>query len=99
MTAKPGQVLTYVSIPWTSQEEEIDDDIAALFPGAGEFVVFTGLNGYDSEQKLARSNFEIGQVLEVERCEIGSSSSKLIFKDVPGTWNSVMFEMLNGYTE
>lgn len=98
MTGKPGQILTYVAIPWTGQDEEIDDKTAAMFPGTGEFVVFTGKNGYDSEQADARTVFFVGQVLEVFTCEIGMSKSYLTFAKVPGSWNSVMFDILEGYT-
>lgn len=98
MTAKPGQFLSYARIPYLDgAEEDISDDLAAQFPGAGEFVTFMNENGYESQREQAAKHFTVGEVLEVEYVEIGNSSSAIKFKGIPGTWNSVMFKMLEGY--
>lgn len=98
MTAKPGQFLSYVRVPYLDgAEEDISDELAAQFPGAGEFVTFTNMNGYDIEREAAAKHFAVGEVLEVEYVEIGTSSSSIKIKGNNGNWNSVMFMMLEGY--
>lgn len=64
----------------------------SVWPDAGDRVHFLGRNGYDSELKRAMEVFEVGKYYTVAECDIGSSSSTFLFEEVPGWWNTVMFQ-------
>lgn len=57
----------------------------------GEFVTFTGENGYPGENLDARMRLKIGEKYEVENMEVGGFSSSVKLFDV-GWFNTVMFE-------
>ena len=62
---------------------------------AGDKVRYLDKNGHDYQRELARKVFGVDAILTVERISVGRSSSKYFFKDVPGEWNTVMFERLS----
>lgn len=59
---------------------------------AGDQVRFTGTSGYEWERERASKLWEVGHILTVERISVGLSSSKYYFVNVPGDYNTVMFD-------
>ncbi len=57
----------------------------------GDKVKFLGRNGYDSELEYALSLFEVGDLLEVERVNVGGSKSSYKFVGMEQDFNTVMF--------
>ncbi|WLR90940.1 hypothetical protein [Shinella zoogloeoides] len=68
----------------------------ADFAQAGDEVRFLNANGYDHQLKRAQEMFNPGQILTVASVEIGGWSSTYRFESVPHSWNTVMFEPVNG---
>lgn len=50
-------------------------------------------NGYPLEQKTAREHLEVGKVYTIQHMDVGQSSTRLYFYEVPLLgFNSVMFD-------
>ena len=64
----------------------------SIWPQPDDRVFFLGKNGYDSEREQAMKVFEVGTYYTVAEIEIGQSSSTFMFEEVPGYWNTVMFQ-------
>jgi hypothetical protein len=63
-----------------------------IYAAWGTTVYFLDKNGYDSQREDARQYFTKGQALTVANIDVGSSSSTVTFKELPGKWfNTVMF--------
>jgi len=62
-----------------------------IYAKPGDLVMFDGRGGYDSEQARAKRTLTMRGVYEVEGVHVGSSSSAVQLKGVPGLWNTVMF--------
>ena len=62
--------------------------------GSGTKVRLNGRGGYDSERE--RANTSIGEkILTVKLCHVDSWSSTYEFEEMPGRWNTVMFEKID----
>jgi hypothetical protein len=69
-----------------------------IYSPSGTTVYFLDENGYDSDREMARKHFTKGQALTVKDVDVGSWSSTVTFKELPGKWfNTVMFGV--PYTE
>ena len=68
---------------------DIDESV---FYVKGTRVRFMNKNGYDMERERAFKEIGEGRIVTVKTCSVGSSSSKYTFEEVPGSWNTVMFE-------
>jgi hypothetical protein len=66
--------------------------VAMGFFPRGTKVHWIDKNGFDFQRNQAREVFDPSLQYTVKRCHIGSSSSTYEFDEVPGRWNSVMFE-------
>lgn len=66
----------------------------ANFAGKGEKVRFMNKNGYDSEREKALKDIGLERIVTIVNCDIGSSSSTYTFEEVPGSWNTVMFDKM-----
>jgi hypothetical protein len=64
------------------------------FPGKGDKVRFMNQNGYDTEREKALKAIGLERIVTVVHCDIGSSSSSYTFEEVPGKWNTVMFDKI-----
>ena len=64
------------------------------FAGKGDKVRFMNKNGYDSARKDALKFIGLERIVTVVECDIGSSSSTYTFEEVPGSWNTVMFDRI-----
>ena len=63
-----------------------------IYSRPGTTIYFLNKNGYDSQRKEAAEIFLEGQALTVKRMDVGDSSSRVEFKELPGKWfNTVMF--------
>lgn len=62
------------------------------FAGKGDKVRFMNKNGYDPERERALKAIGLERIVTVVECDIGSSSSSYTFEEVPGSWNTVMFD-------
>lgn len=58
----------------------------------GDKVRFRGAGGWDYELRNASARFNAGDEATVSRIRVGLTSSRYIFADIPGDWNTVMFE-------
>jgi hypothetical protein len=65
------------------------------WPQPGHRMQFTGKGGYDGEIEHASSKFEPNQILTVKEFVVGGSASRVIFNEIDGGWNSVLFEWLD----
>ncbi len=63
-----------------------------IYSKRGDKVVFTGQNGYDSDQQLARRYLTVGETYEVEEMELHNFSSSVKFVGYQPFFNTVMFE-------
>ena len=70
---------------------EIDEDD---FHVKGTRVRFLNKNGYDMERERAFKEIGEGRIVTVKTCSVGRSSSNYTFEEVPGSWNTVMFEKI-----
>jgi hypothetical protein len=69
-----------------------------IYSPSGTVVYFLGKNGHDFEREAAQKLFKTDQALTVEDTDVGSWSSSVTFKELPGKWfNTVMFGV--PYTE
>jgi hypothetical protein len=57
-----------------------------------KMIKFTCEGGYDGEKEHAKKAFQIGKEYKVVGGVIGSFSTHLVIEDVPGTWNSCLFD-------
>lgn len=64
-----------------------------FFP-KGTKVRWVDHNGYPGERDRARQTFTPDQILIVQACFIGRSSSSYQFEGIASCWNSVMFEKI-----
>ena len=49
-------------------------------------------HGYDHHQELAKEHLKEGEVYTVRDTDVGDSSSKVCFDEIPGVWfNTVLF--------
>lgn len=62
------------------------------WPEPGDKMRFLNRNGYDAELALAREKFEIGRDYTVKHFQLGDWTSFITFEEVPGSFNSVMFD-------
>lgn len=54
---------------------------------------YLGRNGYDAQREhIEKLGIKEGDILTVDKCEVGSSSSYYTFKELAGRFNTVMFE-------
>jgi hypothetical protein len=74
---KPQVFETRVSKPW---------------PAKGDKMVFLDRNGYDVERETARRVMQEGDVLTVKEFRLAAFSSSIVFEEVNGRFNSVMFD-------
>ena len=58
----------------------------------GDIVRFRGAGGWDYELRNASARFKTGDKATVERVRVGLISSRYIFADITGDWNTAMFE-------
>ena len=56
------------------------------------YAKFLAKNGHDFERKKAMQVFDQDKEYEIIGGWIGDSYTSLNFKDIPGNWNSVMFD-------
>lgn len=63
-------------------------------PCEGDKVRFLNKNGYPIDLSHARTRFVEGQVLTVAHSDVGDWYTWLKFEEVPGDFNSVMFELV-----
>ena len=64
-----------------------------IYAQPGTKVIFLNQNGTDYDLQNAREHFKEGDVLTVAKTEVGSWSTSVYFKEVPGVgFNSVMFQ-------
>ena len=68
--------------------------VEANFAACGETVRWLGHNGLDIERDAARGVFAASPVVTVKHVRIGGVRSTYEFVEVPGLWNTVMFERL-----
>lgn len=88
-----GWILTY----FTNYPISLDEykQLLETFAVRGEYVKYTGKNGYESDKTHASKFFYEGQILRVDTCEIGNSSSTYSFQECPDSrFNTVMFEKI-----
>lgn len=92
-----GWVFTYIGDDKMSVARY--DEMRESFPVKGDYLRYTGKNGYDSDREYANKFMTVGQIFRLEVCEIGSSASTFTFKELPNkNFNTVMFEKINGIT-
>lgn len=93
--AERGFESDYVSIdgrhikPFLTLEQALE----SFFP-VGTKVRWLDNTGWPSDTERAAEVFASDATYTVKRCRIGSSSSSYQFYEVPGRWNSVMFEKM-----
>lgn len=57
------------------------------------FAKFLNQNGYEHERAKAADVFDPEKSYEIVGGSLGGSCSYYVFKGVPGTWNTVMFDV------
>lgn len=62
-----------------------------IYAKPGTKVVFTGLNGRDSDQQSARKVLVIGKTYIVKHIEVGSWQSDVYLEGFDRSFNTVMF--------
>ncbi len=62
------------------------------WPQPGDKMRYLGENGLEYQREHADQIIGPGTILTVVECYVGSFSSKIVFEEFPGEWNSVMFE-------
>ena len=64
-----------------------------IYASRGTKVRYTGENGYDHEHiDIQTMGVSVGDILTVERTEVGSWKTYVYFEELDGGYNSVMFE-------
>lgn len=56
-------------------------------------TTFTGVGGYENEQKAALKVFKVGQEYEVVGGRMGGSHTSIRLKGIEGNWNSTLFDV------
>ena len=79
------------SMSGSTVQDEWRDPTMDLETPAGSIVIFTGKNGLDGENAIARSKLAINGEYEVERINIGGFVSYVYLKGQEGSFNTVMF--------
>jgi hypothetical protein len=93
--AEQGFESDYVSIdarhikPMLTLEEALQG-----FFSKGTKVRWKDNTGWPQDTERAAEVFDPEATYTVKRCRIGRSSSSYQFEEVPGRWNSVMFEKM-----
>lgn len=62
-----------------------------IYAPVGTKVRFLNENGYDFELEHAKKVFDVNKTYTVKDITIYSSSSDVVFEEVDGEWNTVMF--------
>jgi hypothetical protein len=65
------------------------------WPKPGDKMRFLGKNGYDFQREQALRVMTVGDVFTVHSISVGESSHSIVFREIGGNWNGVMFEWLN----
>jgi hypothetical protein len=55
-------------------------------------AIFTGKGGWEGELDRAKNTFEVGKSYTIKKGYRGRYDSTLMFEELPGYWNSVLFE-------
>ncbi len=64
------------------------------WPARGDKMIFLGKNGYESELKEALLKFVVNREYTVKSCDVQSWSHSIVFEEVAGHFNGVMFAQL-----
>jgi len=82
-----GGIDTYSYTNRKAQNERVNGEDCR-----GRKVRFLGKNGYPAELEFAKNKIKINQILTVKEVYVGRSSSTVVFEEIEGEYNTVMFE-------
>lgn len=63
-----------------------------IYTRPGRKVIFTGCNGHDHQREHANKVLSVGQAYTVKYIDVHSFCSYVELEEVPGEFNSVMFD-------
>lgn len=55
--------------------------------------------GWDADREAAAKVLTVGEVYTIRQLEVGQSTSHLTFQEVPGQFNTVLFDPVGGWQE
>lgn len=76
----------------------MENETMDIYTASGSTVLYTGKGGYDSQKEYANRFLQSGTEYEVDRLEVGRSSSSVFLKEFPDKgFNSVHFKNVGSF--